>query len=294
MGVNFSPGAELALDAVWAEPVAEAVIETDRHGAIVRAMGPVRALGLPLPGRLAGSSLFDLVHPSSSRSLRSEHAALIGGRRRATLLEFPALDGADALRWFEIEMRAMVSGDAGVTGVSSTLRAIADRRAFEEKLFAATMTDHLTGLTNRRAFVAMLAHLVEHDAGGCIAVFDIDHFRAINLKFGQSAGDEVLVCFADMLRCLMRSEDIISRISGESLGVLLPRVGLGQARALCRRVIATLSEVCGAAAGLKDGFTASAGLARIGASVDDTMRAADLALFLAKAKGRNRLEVATQ
>lgn len=293
MGINFAPQTALVLEGVRLEPVAEVLLETDRRGAIVRAAGPLRALGLPLAEPLAGTSLFDLVHPSSARSLRGEHAALIALRRKASLLEFPALDTAGSLRWFEIEMRALADGD-GVRGVSSTLRAIADRRAFEEKLFAATMTDHLTGLTNRRAFVAMLAHLVEHEAGGCMAVFDIDHFRAINLKFGQTAGDEVLICFADLLRSLMRSDDIISRIGGESIGVLLPHAGMGQAQALCRRVIATLGELCGGATGVKDGFTVSAGLARIQGSVDETMRAADLALFMAKAKGRNRLEVAEQ
>ena len=102
------------------------------------------------------------------------------------------------------------------------MRCIEERRSFESRLFAATMTDTLTGLTNRRAFVAMLRHLVAHGARGSVAMFDIDHFRALNLRHGQSAGDEVLAGFAQLLRTLTRPDDIISRVGGESFAVLMP------------------------------------------------------------------------
>jgi diguanylate cyclase (GGDEF)-like protein len=151
------------------------------------------------------------------------------------------------------------------------------------------MTDPLTGLTNRQAFVAMLQHLVQANAGGCLAIFDIDHFKAINMQYGQSIGDEVLVSFAEFLRTLVRSDDIVSRIGGESLGVLLLKATPDQAETMCQRIIAALAEI--GQFGRRISVTASAGVARIHGSVDDTIRRAELALFLAKAKGRNRLEM---
>lgn len=161
----------------------------------------------------------------------------------------------------------------------------------QEQIFAAAMTDPLTGLTNRKAFIAMLQHLVDTRVGGCLALFDIDHFKTINMKYGQAVGDEVLVVFADLLRTLMRSEDTISRIGSESIGILLPRARADQAEAICARVVTTLSEVRQTAGSQRLAITASAGVARIEGSLDDTLKRAELALFFAKAKGRNRLEM---
>jgi diguanylate cyclase (GGDEF)-like protein len=156
------------------------------------------------------------------------------------------------------------------------------------------MTDPLTGLTNRRAFIAMLQHLVDERIEGCLALFAIDHLKAINMKYGQAMGDEVLVAFSDVLRSLVRSQDTISRIGGESLAVLLPQAAPKQAQAVCQRVIATLSEIRKKAGSSGFTTTASAGVARIGESLDDTLKRAEMALFFAKATGRNRLEMASE
>jgi diguanylate cyclase (GGDEF)-like protein len=188
-------------------------------------------------------------------------------------------------------MRRLVDERAQAYGALIIMRSIEDRRAFEEQLFAAAMTDPLTGLTNRTAFVAMLQHLLEQEVQGCLAIFAIDHFKAINMKHGQAVGDEVLVQFADIMRSRMRSTDIISRIGGESLAVMMPTASSEQTEALCQRLLDGLGDIRHGTGSSAFSITASAGVARIRGTLDDTIKRAEMALFFAKATGRNRLEL---
>jgi diguanylate cyclase (GGDEF)-like protein len=238
---------------------------------------------------LIGPHILDLVHPACAEAIRSAHDTAIKGQRSGNWVEFAAVTKGGEERWFEIQMRCLGDDRGEIYGALSIMRSIEERLAYEERLFAAAMTDPLTGVTNRRAFIAMLQHLVDQAGGGCLALFDIDHFKAINMKHGHSAGDEVLVAFADFLRTMLRPEDIISRVGGESLGVLLARTTLAQAEAVCRPIIGALSELTRAGGGIA--VTASAGLAPIAGSVDNTIKRAEMALFFAKTNGRNRLEM---
>lgn len=122
-------------------------------------------------------------------------------------------------------------------------------------------------------------------------MFSIDFFRTINMKHGQTTGDEVLRVFADLLREMLRSDDIISRIGSERFAVLLPRTNAEQAQAICTRVVTTLADLRQKVGDSRLAITTSGSVARIADSMDSTIERAELALFCAKAKGRNRLEM---
>jgi diguanylate cyclase (GGDEF)-like protein/PAS domain S-box-containing protein len=291
MRAEFTLDESSILYRLLAENTTDIILKTDRQGFIVHATPAIEQFGVRLPSLLIWPNLRDLVDPPWRTAVEDEHHAVISGQETGEWIELRASLPDGCARWFEMQMRGLRDDAGAPYGALVIMRSIEDRRGHEEQLFAATMTDPLTGLTNRRAFVAMLEHLVTAEAGGCLAIFAIDHFKAINLQYGHSVGDDVLVAFADFLRTLMRADDIVSRIGGESLGVLLPKATPDQAEALCRRTIVTLSEVGHAAGGAGLSVTASAGVARIRSSVDDTIRRAELALFFAKAKGRNRLEM---
>lgn len=291
MGVEYTSRETSTLRRLLAENATDIILKTDREGFILYASPAIERWGLPLPNTLIGSHLVHLAHPSAEAALRAEHEAVVAGRDDGRWIEFLGLAADGAARWFEIQMRSLADEGGAVYGAVAIMHSIEERRSYEERLFTASMTDPLTGLTNRPAFITMLGHLVDKRVGGCLAIFDIDHFKSINMQYGQSAGDEVLVVFADLLRTLMRGQDIISRIGGQSLGVLLPHAPPEQAEAICRRIIATLSEARRAGGPASRAITASAGVAEIFGSLDDTIKRAELALFLAKAKGRNRLEV---
>jgi diguanylate cyclase (GGDEF)-like protein/PAS domain S-box-containing protein len=291
MGLKFTLKESSALYGLLAEGTSDIILKTDREGFIVHASSAIERLGLLSQGMLIGPHLLDLVHPSRASVIKAEHDAAINGNHSGRWVEFPARVSGRRERWFEIQMRSLANDAGEVYGALAVMRSIEERRAFEDKLFNAAMTDPLTGLTNRPAFITMLQHLIEQEVGGCLALFDIDHFKAINMKYGQSVGDEVLVVFSDFLRTLTRSSDIISRVSGESLGILLPRAAPDLAEEICQRIIATLSEIRRSAGTDALTITVSGGVARIGESVDSTIRRAEMALFFAKTKGRNRLEM---
>lgn len=289
MGVNFTPQEGSALYRLLAENTSDIILKTDREGFVLHASPAIERLGFSPLHMLIGPHLLDLVGSSCADAIRAEHDAVVAGRGSGTWIEFRARTRDGSERWSEIHMRSLGEGD-DIYGVLSIVRCIEERRSYEEKLFAATMTDPLTGLTNRRAFIAMLQHLVDERADGCLALFDVDHFRSINLHYGHATGDEVLVVFAELVRTLMRRDDTISRIGNESIGVLLPGASLERASGICQRIVDAMADTRRAARAEGPAITASAGLARLGETLDDTIKRAELALFFAKAKGGNRLE----
>lgn len=281
---SISPGECSALYRLVAESPTDLVLKTDRMGRIVHATPATAGLGLAFAGDPVGRHLLELLHPSCSEIVLAEHAAAVGGGSRSGWLEVLALAQDGAHRWLEMKLGALPESD-GALGI---FRSIDDRRALEDRLFVAAMTDPLTSLTNREAFTRMLAHLVESGAPGHVALFDLDHFRTINLCHGHSGGDRVLVAFSRLLRSLLRRDDIVSRIGGGTFGVLLPDVDAGTAHAACARVVAAMGELNQGERGTR--LTASAGIARFARSADATLREAELALLAAKSRGRNRVE----
>jgi diguanylate cyclase (GGDEF)-like protein/PAS domain S-box-containing protein len=290
--MKFTQNESAALYGLLADGTTDVVIRTDRDGSIAHVSRAITQWDLALPTDVVGHNIADLVHHAHADAVAHRHDDIIAGRQESVTVEFPARTHGDRERWFELRMRGLIDDDGRIYGAISIMRSIDERRTYEQQLFVAAMTDPLTGLTNRRAFIAMLQHLVDSEVGGCLAMFSIDHFRAINIRHGHVVGDEVVVVVSDLVRNSMREQDIISRIGGESLGVLLPRATPDQAEAICQRIIATLSEIGRAPGPESFSITASAGVSRIAGSLDNTMRRAELALAVAKAKGRNRLEMA--
>lgn len=295
MGANFTPEESFTLYQLLAENTSDIILKTDCDGFVSYASSALERLGVARAGQREGFHLLDLVHESCAETVAAEHAAVVAGHKRQSWIEFPAAatsaSGKAPERWFEIRMRRLVDKQNRVAGTINVMRSIQDRVALEDKLFAASMTDPLTGLANRTAFISMLHHLVDAREGGCLAIVAIDYFKAINMRLGQSIGDEVLVVFSELLRTLMRPEDVIARIGGESLAILMPELSTGEAKTLCANIVSTLSAIRQSVGAGGTPITASIGVSPICGSLDDTITRAEMALFLAKAKGRNRLEV---
>jgi diguanylate cyclase (GGDEF)-like protein len=103
----------------------------------------------------------------------------------------------------------------------------------------AACTDHLTGLLNRRAFFenarALCALQAKHNEPVAMLMFDLDHFKSINDRFGHTAGDEVLRLFGRVVRASTRADDIIARFGGEEFIAIVPG-GLKSATKIAERV----------------------------------------------------------
>jgi diguanylate cyclase (GGDEF)-like protein len=162
----------------------------------------------------------------------------------------------------------------------------------------AAWTDPLTGLFNRRAFLDHARALCDRQAAKGLPVtllmFDLDHFKSINDRFGHAAGDEVLRVFAQVLRRGMRASDIVGRLGGEEFAAILPG-DRTLAEAVGERIRSGF-EVAGAAvAGYEIGGTVSIGAGISHAPVlqiDALIKCADGALYEAKRHGRNRVRTA--
>jgi|SRR5579872_873089 len=164
---------------------------------------------------------------------------------------------------------------------------------------AAASVDPLTGMFNRRGFSEACARVIQHEAlaGRPVTalIFDIDHFKSINDRFGHPAGDEILKLFSAVVVNNLRISDLSGRIGGEEFAALLP-CPLEEAMIVAGRVREAF-EASGVVC--DDGpvdTTVSIGVAcgPVGTELDVLLAAADTALYQAKRGGRNRVEAAEE
>jgi diguanylate cyclase (GGDEF)-like protein len=181
-----------------------------------------------------------------------------------------------------------------VVGTAFIVLVLAKERTLRLQRDAA-LTDELTGALNRRGFFAAAQQLVaQHAKNGesvSVLMFDLDHFKSINDRFGHPIGDETLKLFATITNSSMRSSDIFARFGGEEFVAMLP-CSLADAAVAAERVRLAFQAAAGMVAGCPLAATVSVGAvsAERCPDVAALLTAADQALYRAKEKGRNRVE----
>jgi diguanylate cyclase (GGDEF)-like protein/PAS domain S-box-containing protein len=239
---------------------------------------------------MRGKDLLEMTHPDDRARATEEAMKVFGGGVSENLeTRVRAKDGS--WHWmrtssvFEPEGRLVYARSADVT----EQKALEDEReALLAEIQNLASSDALTGLPNRRALDDQLpremARALRSDAPLCLAIVDIDHFKAYNDTHGHLAGDAVLRDCARAWDDSLRGEDTIVRFGGEEFLVILPSCEPADALEIVERLRAATP----------DGQTCSAGLAqwRTGESVDDLLGRADTALYAAKDAGRDRLVAA--
>jgi diguanylate cyclase (GGDEF)-like protein len=168
------------------------------------------------------------------------------------------------------------------------------------QLYALAVTDGLTGLYVRRYFELRMEEEFDQAAryGRVFSVllFDIDHFKKFNDTHGHQTGDAVLKQFAQILQKNTRRADICCRYGGEEMAVVLPETDMEEAAFLANKLCLTIGHhVFLGAARQKLSVTTSIGVSAYRphhTAPTDLVRAADEALYKAKAQGRNRVELA--
>lgn len=181
---------------------------------------------------------------------------------------------------------------------------ITERKQAEEELKAAkelaealARRDELTGLNNRRAFFhdgeLVLNQAKRYDHPLSLIMLDVDYFKQVNDTHGHAAGDDVLEALADVLRKHAREVDIQGRLGGEEFALILPETTLPDAVAMAERLRTEIENTTVSSAKSDIRFTASFGISALRspqASLENLINEADDALYLAKRKGRNRVE----
>jgi diguanylate cyclase (GGDEF)-like protein len=161
-----------------------------------------------------------------------------------------------------------------------------DRVIRGEFLVESATVDPLTRMNNRRVAMAVLGGLRPGDA---VVLLDLDHFKALNDTCGHEAGDDVLRAFGETLTAVVRSTDTAVRYGGEEFVLLLPRTTVDAAVDVVRRIRSRWEQV------RPYPTTFSAGVAVV--TVEGgraALKLADGAMYVAKAHGRDRVEVAGQ
>ena len=163
----------------------------------------------------------------------------------------------------------------------------------------AASTDPLTGMFNRRGFAEATSRVIEREANAgrpvTVLIFDLDHFKSINDRFGHSAGDEILKLFATVVLSTLRITDLSGRVGGEEFAALLP-CPLEEGVIAAERVREAFAD---SGIVVEDGpvdTTVSIGVAGgpAGTELEVLLAAADSALYQAKRNGRNRVAAAEE
>ncbi|MFC3281436.1 EAL domain-containing protein [Pseudidiomarina halophila] len=154
--------------------------------------------------------------------------------------------------------------------------------------------DPLTGLFNRRELQKRSTELANKKGSQALIYLDLDHFKIINDRCGHNAGDELLVQVADALQ-KETQRGFLSRVGGDEFIMLLPDYTADQALGVAEALSQCINDICFFWDGHRYSVTASMGIAEFGSSIGisytDALSLADSACFLAKDKGRNRIQV---
>jgi diguanylate cyclase (GGDEF)-like protein len=187
----------------------------------------------------------------------------------------------------------VISSESLLATISTSfiLLAMAKERA-ELRHKRAAGIDALTGLANRRSFFQEAANLLRAGNGPvALLMIDLDHFKAINDRFGHAVGDKVLKIFAATTVGHLRPTDLVGRLGGEEFAVLLPNASQQGAWIVAERLRSAFAEAAATVDRLPVHATASVGLSLLDSAQDmgALLDLADQALYRAKATGRNRV-----
>lgn len=207
-------------------------------------------------------------------------------------------DGSDF--WGTLALTALRDADGELYGYGLIARDLSEKREKDEelrrtrdhtqRLWRAAISDALTGAYNRRYMENHLRGAIDrgdHPVSSLL-LFDVDHFKAVNDRFGHDAGDLVLKRIAEVARQISRDSDVLFRLGGDEFVLYLPDVAAAGATAIARRL---RDAVAASSAPDTHVVTLSIGVVQRAPSdsLEEWIRKADVALYQAKRAGRNRI-----
>ena len=250
--------------------------------------------------RLTGYTCAELLEMNSSNVFGPEyeqeaHALIANGLRSSHVVREIEIVAKEGHRWpAEVCMQPLYR-DGELLGVQGIVRDIRQRKNLERQLEQMARRDHLTGLSNRRCFEEelqlQLAQARRYGTSGALLFLDLDHFKDVNDTFGHSAGDELLVGVAQLLRERLPETSLIARLSGDEFTIILPRAAIDEARRLAEQVLTWLRNSPFLVAGQRLTVSASIGITPVApngiSTAEDLLSRADVAMYQAKESGRN-------
>jgi diguanylate cyclase (GGDEF)-like protein/PAS domain S-box-containing protein len=252
-------------------------------------------LGYP-PGILVGTDLDAILHPDDVEDFGEQIARTSAGMPAPAAIACRMRHRNGSWRWTETVVNNLLH-DPTVSGVVLSTRDVSDRRELEEQLRTQAFYDPLTDLPNRTLFLERLREaelgLDVHGTPLAVLYLDMDNLKAVNDHVGHEGGDRLLQVVSARISDCLRPADVFARLEGDEFAVLVTGpTSEREAPRTAERILAALAQPVL----IDDSFiqpAASLGLATSTASRSSgigLLRAADVALSIAKAGGKGRYE----
>jgi len=283
------------------ESTSEAIMLLDDQGLIDCNQATLKVFGCQSKQQFRAVTLTELSAPiqvcgDDSRGLIKQKIAL--AQQQGSLRFDWLCKRLDTNQYFPAEVVFSLVEYGGQTQLLAAVWDMSERVAMMQEIEQQAKTDYLTGLCNRRYFIAFAERELEHarryQKPLAILAIDVDFFKAINDSYGHSVGDLTLQKFATVCNEVLRESDLLGRIGGEEFAILLPETDGRQAQEISERLRKSLSEcrITVPDTGISVQFTVSIGVTLFtgGATgIDDLLSRADTALYQAKHNGRNQV-----
>ncbi len=279
---------ETAHDLVWS---------VDREGRWLYLNGACRGIYGYEPEAMVGRHIHEFCAPQQADGDRAAFADVLSGSE-LVLYETVHLDRHGSRHHLSFNAKAHRDEQGNVIHVSGTARDITEQKAFQQQLSYQAEHDSLTGLFNRHYFQQELsrtvARVARSDAACALCYIDLDQFKYINDTLGHAAGDQLLVEISELLAAHVREGDLLARFGGDEFTLLLYNIEPPNVLRAAEhfRVLfdnykffydaKTFNITCSIGAALID---------RNASSDDEVLSHADLACNMAKAQGRNRINL---
>jgi diguanylate cyclase (GGDEF)-like protein/PAS domain S-box-containing protein len=245
---------------------------------------------------LTGIPLVSLLHPDDAASALALLEEVARSREFAVPVEWRLRHREG--HWLSVETVAShLEERAALRGVVLNTRDISERKALEAKLAHQAFHDPLTGLANRALFRDRLEHALQraqrHRKPLAVMFLDLDDFKTINDTLGHAEGDRLLLAVASRLLECVRLADTVARLGGDEFAILLeeetdPDNVITVARRLADAmqsafIVESREIIIGASIGIARGTAES--------TVDDLLRDADVAMYMAKSRGKRTFQI---
>jgi diguanylate cyclase (GGDEF)-like protein/PAS domain S-box-containing protein len=249
------------------------------------------------PSQIEGEKFADLIHPDDKTRILSYLSSATDGEGHTGTVEF-RLRRQDGAFVVVEALRTNLLHDPNVRGIVLNTRDISERKAFEEQLSHQAFHDPVTNLANRALFRDRVTHAIERQGRDrkpvAVLFMDLDDFKTINDSLGHAAGDQLLHDVGDRIKECLRAADTAARLGGDEFAILLEDGGDGiQAVDVADRMMEVL-EAPFALEGKEVFVRASVGIAiSEGEEIhaEELLRNADVAMYMAKERGKGRYQV---
>ena len=277
-----------------AENTSDVVIRWDDGARVVWVSPSVEAVLGWKPQELIGRHISELLFAEDLARISELKKAILARGEVDGSVEGRYATSAGGWRWMAVRGHAIVDDNGRVTGGVEGLRDIEIERSYREQLHFLAEHDALSQLVNRSGFLAQIGKLLHHEvrSGSRIALLfiDIDGFKMINDTRGHEAGDIVISELARRIMACVRTDDVVARYGGDEFVAALTAVhDIDDAQAVADKIqVAVRAPIVLNSHSIRVAVSIGIALVEPGEGMSESLRRADLALYAAKAQGRDR------